>query len=231
MRRRLLGLMTFAVALGALGLASEAEAAQVRNNPFGASTTSATIGSRIGLGAGVLWRRVSDNMCGWTTLGPGAMDDDYFVRGGSGNTTINVATQVTNINCLNLSPGGGNNIITVGVISSGGHFLDIETEGGVDFAMNAAFLDTFMHGGDGNDILNNFRPDAVLNGGNGDDKIISQSSGSGEHLIGEGGVDCLEDTNASSATFDCGPEPGEKKASGRFPPAISGSCENIVSSC
>jgi hypothetical protein len=227
MRTRPIGFLAVAVVMSGLGLAREAAAHQVKVNPFGNATTTAAIGNRVGLGAGVLWRRVSDHMCAWTSLGPGSMNDDYTIQAGDGNNTITVASSGVEVHCNSLQ---GESMIFVGVLSTGGHFLDIDLQGGTDFAHNAAFVDSFLFGGSGADILITFRGDGLVTGGSGNDKIHSLSSGTSEVLLGETDVDCLADDNASAATFDCGPEGNDSKATGKFP-VNSATCENIVSSC
>jgi hypothetical protein len=144
--------------------------------------------------------------------------DDFVIQGGSGNdVVIFVQSTRTDLCGLTLSP-----------LRYNGNFLDIHSLGGSDFVFGAQG-DTFYLGGSGNDFLFNHSPVGRSFGGTGNDQVLSFSSGNGDRIFGEGGADCLFDSTATFAAFDCGS--GADKFSNSPKPPGTVSCETATSCC
>lgn len=194
-------------------------------SPFGASApvTAFVGGCSSGLCQIVVWQRNSDSACAITLIGDGGgLFDNTEINGGSGNDTLYI---MDSSNAY--GPLCGYNL-TYPIYN--GYYLDLYGQGGSDDLRSHTGGDSWLFGGDGNDVVFSVGP-GNLWGGNGNDIVYARGAFSAEGLFGEAGNDCLEDENAAAATIDCGPGTDNigRALSGAIP--LNFNCEQIVGFC
>ncbi len=210
-------LFTLAIAGALLVAPRQAEALQIRTNPFGNRPTTVVMGS-IGNDIWLLYT-ASEQECRWEYVGDqdNGLLDDYQIDGGDGNDLM-----------YELGPDPDAVLIkcgqVLGFVAAGGKRVSLHGRGGNDY-IETGFNPTEMFGGDGNDILLTARGDAFLSGGPGNDTLISQSPVGFETFIGGPGRDCIFDEGANASVVDCG---GQSRDRSNIPDP---SCPLLVDSC
>jgi len=117
-------------------------------------------------------------------------------------------------------------------IQYGGYYLDIYGAAGDDELEGAPGSgDTWVHGDAGNDLCYNYSSIGELYGSDGNDDLISDTTGSSDALSGENNSDCLWDTSNSVLTngFDCGADTNDLYQVNNA--SIEMNCEHSTNCC
>ena len=115
------------------------------------------------------------------------------------NDAITITSVAGDVKVNGGNPGGGPAVASAGITAidvSGGpgaNNINLSGVNGTDFPALADGTDVTIDGGEGNDTINGSLLADHLEGGNGDDRIISDDSqlGSRDELLGEGGNDTM----------------------------------------
>jgi hypothetical protein len=169
----------------------------------------------------IQWKRISDGLCQAQQIGgSGGLSDDYMILGTTGGDRLQIRGGTTGTTFCGK---------TISALAYNGHFIDLAGRGGGDI-LSSWGGDTYLWGEDGNDGLYSQNPNALEDGGPGDDAIIfAGSSGPGAQLLGGDGSDCLDDINRTSSVFNCGGGTDYGRI-GHIPVGAI-SCERTVSTC
>lgn len=180
------------------------------------------------------WDGPSANDALWALLGTtSGLDDDYAVHanhptsGNYYNDTIFVIRSSTAV-AGDCAPDAGNWT----ALTFNGRYLDVYGDGGNDVVANGSG-DSIASGGDGNDSVGNYScvGAASAHGNAGNDDVWGYA-GNCDDLFGEAGDDCLDDTNNTWSTYNCGGHTnGDEFQQNDDDSATPTGCETPVESC
>jgi Ca2+-binding RTX toxin-like protein len=191
--RTWLGVLAFAAALGA---DRNASALLQANNPFLGLSATAYVGLDPSDGYNyIAWKRASDGLCEWVSLGSGGFSDNILINASpSGDTIVFVTGSVPFPWCH----------YSLVAPNYNGHTCDVNGGAGNDHLQTGSG-NTYMYGNGGDDVMsNNGGAALVLQGGNGDDTVLAGTTNYGS-TQGNAGNDCIQVSPASTnANMSCG---------------------------
>jgi len=192
-------------------------------DPFGSGSTYAYIGAdpNDGYSHWIAWIEEGSSNCTWDQLSAGpTLSDTVEVWGLAGNDDIIILDNVSPVTLCGFS------MVTP---NYNGYSIYLLGGDGDDYLGGWGNGPGGELGGGGNDWIDSARPDHSLSGDSGNDHLTAYaSSGSGAHITGGDGDDCLYvATGQSPFQMSCG-----NGTDGWYGPGTRpGDCENTVSSC